>query len=175
MDKAREKILDRASKLKELADRGVGGEMDNAKRFLVEYKLKYNISDSELNSHRIKDTRQFNGFSAEQILDQIFKELISQGLSILANAFKNAFYNDRKMKDAKARFSQTQIGQIKWKHDTKNFTYKGYVEDTIHYDIQETKKGATLYKSGGIQITKNFASVELAKSFCEECFINLKN
>jgi len=50
MDEEREKIIEKALKLRELANRGVGGEKQNAIRFLETYKTKHNLTDEELNS-----------------------------------------------------------------------------------------------------------------------------
>ena len=44
----REKLIEKALKLKALADRGVGGEMSNAIRMFENYKLKHGITDDEL-------------------------------------------------------------------------------------------------------------------------------
>jgi hypothetical protein len=52
----RNKILDKAKKLKELADRGIGGEKDNAKVMLEKWMLKHNITMNELEGHTINDT-----------------------------------------------------------------------------------------------------------------------
>ena len=43
MSSERTKILDRAKKLKELADRGIDGEQVNAKDMLEKYMAKHNV------------------------------------------------------------------------------------------------------------------------------------
>jgi len=48
--------LDKAKKLRELARRGVGGEMENAKRMLIQFKTKYNITDADLDGHSYSAT-----------------------------------------------------------------------------------------------------------------------
>lgn len=44
--------LDKAKKLRELARRGVGGEMENAKAMLEKFKLKYNITEADMDGHK---------------------------------------------------------------------------------------------------------------------------
>ncbi len=173
VDKERCKILDKACKLKELADRGVGGEMANAKRMLGEYQTKHKISDYELDNHKIQDTKQFKGYTPEQIIAMIAAELAYRGLTILANAAKSTLFNHLKMKDANSRFDKSKIIEIAWMYDFKNFTFKGYVEDTIYFDIQQTKTGATLYKSLAVTQDAVFSSVELAKEYCETNLLTL--
>lgn len=51
----REKIIERARKLNELAKRGVGGEASNAIGFLKSWKEKYNITDKELEEDFFKE------------------------------------------------------------------------------------------------------------------------
>jgi hypothetical protein len=43
-----EKILSKARKLKELADRGVDGEKETAERMYAQYKIKYNLTDEQV-------------------------------------------------------------------------------------------------------------------------------
>jgi len=56
MDGGYTKLIDKARKLKALADRGNGGEMDTAKRFYEEFLHKNNISEQEIDSEYFKRT-----------------------------------------------------------------------------------------------------------------------
>lgn len=59
MSEDRNKILEKAKKLKELALRGVDGEMDNAKVMLENYMKKHNISEEELDGFNKTYSSQF--------------------------------------------------------------------------------------------------------------------
>lgn len=171
ISKEREKILDKGRKLKELADRGVGGEKETATRFLTIYKEKHNISDSELEAHKIKDETMFRGFTAEQIIEQFAQELVAKGLSIMANATRSTMANAFKLQNIKRKFDlKPEKVVVEWKYDANNYTFKGYVENILYFDIQQTKNGATLYRSRAIHEDKDFKSVDEAKSFCNKYF-----
>ena len=49
MDEEREKIIEKAFKIRELANRGIDGEKDNAIRMLVTYRETHEITDAEMN------------------------------------------------------------------------------------------------------------------------------
>ena len=50
----REEILDRLRKMKQLADRGVGGERENAERLLAEIAAQYGINLADLEGERLE-------------------------------------------------------------------------------------------------------------------------
>ena len=72
MDKDRGKILETAKKIKALAERGIGGEMGNAKVMLAEYMKKHNISESELED--FKGTVNYATLTDEQFMAEIIKD-----------------------------------------------------------------------------------------------------
>ena len=49
-------IIDRAKKLKELAERGISGEKDNAKRMYDLHKQKYNLTDEQVVGHKYTES-----------------------------------------------------------------------------------------------------------------------
>ena len=51
----REEILDRLRKMKQLADRGVGGERENAERLLAEIAAQYGIDLATLEEEKLED------------------------------------------------------------------------------------------------------------------------
>lgn len=51
----REEILDRLRKMKQLADRGVGGERENAERLLSEIAEQYGINLADIEEERLED------------------------------------------------------------------------------------------------------------------------
>lgn len=63
MDGGYTKLIDKARKLKALADRGKDGEMESAKRFYDEFLNKNNISEQEIDSEYFK--RTFNLVDSE--------------------------------------------------------------------------------------------------------------
>lgn len=82
MSKERTKILDKAKKLKELADRGYEGEKDNAKDFLEKYIKKHNIDMSELEGHTIKNS-VYGSMTDEQFYKEMLTEFLALGLGVL--------------------------------------------------------------------------------------------
>ena len=172
MDSPRKKILDKAKKLKELADRGVGGEKENAIRMLDAYMQKHNISDSEISSHKLDD-RIFSGYTKEQIYAMMAEELDMKGLHFYAKSFVNLMKNQDKLTEIMQRGRKKAPVKIKWVYDNNTFTHRGYISDKVLFDIQQTKSGSILYEAGGIKLEqeKNFNSVDEAKEFCEKYYL----
>lgn len=87
MSSERTKILDRAKKLKELADRGIDGEQVNAKDMLEKYMAKHNISIDEIGGHSISGSIYAN-MSQEDFYKEMVSDLIAVGLDLLFYNFK---------------------------------------------------------------------------------------
>ena len=85
---SRKKILDKAKKLKELAERGVGGEKENAKAMLEKYMFKHKISDAEMYSYE-STSSDYSKMTDEQFLKIIIIEFIPIGISALFYKFGN--------------------------------------------------------------------------------------
>ena len=66
MDDERERIIEKALKIRELANRGIDGEKSSAIERLKDYKEKYNITDEELNSLRPVDNEWWSNLSKEE-------------------------------------------------------------------------------------------------------------
>ncbi len=66
MDEDREKIIERALKLRELANRGVGGEKQNAIRMLAEHKEKHSLTDEDLNLFTFSDSEYYSNLTPEE-------------------------------------------------------------------------------------------------------------
>jgi len=66
MDDEREKIIEKALKIRELANRGIDGEKSSAIEHLKSYKEKHNITDAELNSFRSVDNEWWKNLSKEE-------------------------------------------------------------------------------------------------------------
>ena len=75
MTEARTKILERAKKLKALADRGVGGEQVNAKDMHDKYCIKHDILPDEVESCKSQSSEYFD-MTDEQFLHQMIIEAI---------------------------------------------------------------------------------------------------
>jgi len=66
MDEERERIIEKALKIRELANRGIDGEKSSAIERLKHYKEKHNITDEELNSFRSIDNEWWRNLSKEE-------------------------------------------------------------------------------------------------------------
>jgi hypothetical protein len=88
----RTKILDKAKKLKELAVRGVGGEMQNAKTMLNSYMKKHNITDDELSGH--SPSSSFVDMSDEAFMNEMIKEIIPVILGSILSRYGNQNMED---------------------------------------------------------------------------------
>lgn len=62
----RSEQLNKAKKLRELARRGVGGEMENAKAMLENFKTKYSITDADMDGHKYSESFAFAGMKNEE-------------------------------------------------------------------------------------------------------------
>lgn len=89
MSEARNKILDKAKKLKELALRGVDGEMANAKVMLDGYMLKHKISEEELENHSpsYSPSSPLSRMTDEEFINEIIKEFVPIALGVLFSRF----------------------------------------------------------------------------------------
>lgn len=82
MSEERKKILDKAKKLKELADRGVGGEKENAKTMLDSFMSKHDIKLNEIISHNYKGSK-YKYMSDEQFLKEMATEFLLIGIGYI--------------------------------------------------------------------------------------------
>ena len=86
---SRKKILDKVKKLKELAERGVGGEKEKAKSMLEKYMIKHEISDAEISSYKPSSDSDYSKMTDEQFIQLIIIEFIPVGISSLFSKFGN--------------------------------------------------------------------------------------
>lgn len=93
MTAERTKILDKANKLKELAVRGVGGEMRNAKTMLDSYMKKHNITDDELSGHS-PSSSSFVDMTDEAFMNEMIKEIIPVILGSILSRYGNQNMED---------------------------------------------------------------------------------
>lgn len=149
MSEERHKIIDKAKKLKELADRGVGGEKENAKRMYEAYKKKHKLTDDDVKGHEYSEDfrKEFANMTDEQILEVIGKGLIILGVGLLFSFLadmvsspitpkereKRKKENAKRAKDLKNMFNEMGKKKSKPKSD----------EDD---DIPETKEQKELRK-----------------------------
>ena len=162
----RQKILDRAKKLKELADRGIGGEKVNAEKMLIIYKEKHKISDNELNAHKL-DKEVFKGYTMQQMYSMMAEELKMEGYYLMAAGVVGLLENLLQVQDLKTKYAERNA--IRWEYNPDAYSYKGFVGSDYLFDIQQTRTGAILYKSGRKQLKKELAfnNVEEAQEYCE--------
>ena len=81
----RSKIISRAKKLKELSDRGVGGEKENATAMLKDFMAKHNITEEEMQSN-VSDNSLAN-MSDEQFMNEMIKEMFPAAFGVLFSRF----------------------------------------------------------------------------------------
>lgn len=77
----REKIIEKALKIRELANRGIGGEKSTAMRKLVEYKEKHGLTDEDLNVFTNLDDRWNEGMSHDK-WDTKFSKWFSRSVTV---------------------------------------------------------------------------------------------
>jgi hypothetical protein len=76
----REKITERLKKIKELAERGVGGEKETAMRMYEELKAKYEIEDAEIMEDKLeKHWFSYSTEFEEKLLTRIFYMITGSG------------------------------------------------------------------------------------------------
>ena len=93
MSEEREKIIDKAKKLRELANRGVHGEKETAQRMYDAYKEKHNLTDEEIDNHEYTEDfiKQFANMSDEEMLEFIYTGLIALGLGLIFSLYNPKF------------------------------------------------------------------------------------
>lgn len=82
-------ILERLNKLKELAERGIEGEAENAKRFLNKELLKYNMTLEDLltsKEEKHKRTIKYSSHFEKVLLIQCMVFLFGSNSEVFANA-----------------------------------------------------------------------------------------
>jgi hypothetical protein len=89
MSEERYKILDKAKKLKELADRGIDGEMTNAKDMLEKYMKKHNITMDEISSHNYSSNTAYSKMSDEQFLKEMLADALAVGIGLIFTSIFN--------------------------------------------------------------------------------------
>ncbi len=82
MTKDKKIILDKAKKIKELADKGVGGERENAKAMLNSFIKKHNLTLEEITGHEYKKSK-YNQMSDEQFLKEMAAEFLVLGIGYI--------------------------------------------------------------------------------------------
>jgi hypothetical protein len=82
MTEERSKILDKAKKIKELADRGVDGEQNSAKDMLARYMEKHNLTIEEIEGHSSSNSSYAN-MSDEQFMREVLNEFLVLGIGYL--------------------------------------------------------------------------------------------
>jgi len=106
MSENRSKILDKAKKLKELADRGVGGEQDNAKDMLEKYMLKHSIDINEIQGHTTSNST-YSNMTDEQFYKEMLTEFISLGLGVLfSKIFKVNFDTEKHFDNLSDKYTE---------------------------------------------------------------------
>jgi len=106
MNKERIKILDKAKKIKELADRGFKGEQTAAKDTLEKYMAKHNITIDEINGHTPINSI-YGKMSDEQFMKEMVAELVALGIGVIfSKLFKVEFNGAKHFNDFSNKYTQ---------------------------------------------------------------------
>lgn len=86
-------IIDKAKKLKELAERGIDGEKDTAKRMYGVYKEKHNLTDAQVMGHSYTESFKVDSsnFSNEDFLKTMNDFMKSDSFIRLAEVLSKIF------------------------------------------------------------------------------------
>lgn len=105
----RAKIIDKAKKLKELAERGIDGEKETAQRMYDAYKKKHKLTDEDINGHKYTDDfiNEFSKMSDQELLEFIGKSLIMLGVGLIFS-FLSDLTDDDKNSRAKRNSDNTK-------------------------------------------------------------------
>ena len=117
----RKKIIIKAKKLKALAERGVGGEKDNAQKFLDIYVSKHNITNRELSDEKI--TFELSELSDEEFLAEMIVEIIPISVGVLFKRFASKEQNDDNLKKAMS-FLDKYLGEMASRASKASSKYK---------------------------------------------------
>ena len=99
----RNSIISKAKKLKELAERGVGGEKENAKMMFDAYIKKHNITEEELTN----GLNNLVDIPDEVFLREMIKEIFPNAIyTLFASIFSD---NDNMKSDAKNKLGDSLI------------------------------------------------------------------
>lgn len=85
------KALDKAKKLKALADKGEGGERDNARELLMRHLDKHGLSLSDIDENEIK-YEYFTYKGAGDLLSMIICHIVANALILQDKKLKNTYF-----------------------------------------------------------------------------------
>lgn len=156
MDKERAKIIDKAKKLKELADRGVGGEKENAKRMYDAYKKKHNLTDEDVKGHKYSDDfiKEFANMTDEEALEAIGKGLIILGVGLLFS-FLSDIISEPSKKEKARRNNETKKRATELNKMVTHFKNKKNNPKKDEDDIPETDEQKEIMKEIELNLKKD--------------------
>jgi len=143
--KERAKIIDKAKKLKELADRGVDGEQETAKRMYDAYKKKYDLTDEDVNEHSYTEDfyNQIKDMTDDEIIEFIAKGLIVLGIGLLFSFLFSSVVNKNsknKTKDVHDFFTEVKTKTKKTRTKTKKSNSSGVIRIGTKNKINKNEK-----------------------------------
>lgn len=90
----RDKIIEKALKLRELALRGVDGEKETAQRMFDTFKQKHSITDEELDSASLKSDSEYFNMTADEFFKHIEVDIQMLGYSMIIFSLGTIFKNN---------------------------------------------------------------------------------
>lgn len=132
-----DKYLELAKKLNELAKRGVGGESENAKRFLDKLLKKHGISPEQIEGDKIeREYFKLNKKTDERLMAQIFS-------NILGDAYNSYYQSKQKKTIVSVDCTKAQQIEIQAKYDFYSKLYEQEVEIFYSAFIQRNELWST--------------------------------
>jgi len=120
MSEERYKILDRAKKLKELADRGVGGEMANAKDMLKKYMDKHKITMEDISSHNYSSDNTYSKMDDKQFLKEILVDVLTVGIGLIFTSIFDKSKFDSLSKKSINELNNKYSNELQYRANKKN-------------------------------------------------------
>lgn len=157
MSEERRRIIDKAKKLKELADRGVGGEKDNAKRMYEAYKKKHNLTDEDVKGHEYSDDfiNDIKNKTDEELLEEIGKGLIILGVGLLAYLLSEIFTPPKSKREREKRRKRNAKRASELKDTLSKMKNKNNKPKNTDDDIPESDEQKEIMKEIELNLKKD--------------------
>jgi len=138
MSEERARIIDKAKKLKELADRGIDGEKETAQRMYDAYKKKHNLTDEDVKGHKYTEDfiNDIKNMTDEEILETIGKGLILLGVGILFSLFSSLDKKSRAKQNSDNSKRANEMNKIFQQMKNKKGNKKKSDDDDIPDETQ---------------------------------------
>lgn len=128
-EEQRDKIIERGRKIRELANRGVGGEKENAIRMLEEFKERHGITDADLNAFQPVNNEWYDN-AAPEVRTGKFGKWFKNSVAVY-NGEPMTFFHKSRTLEPFFEFDSTK--GVKYYPDTNNFGFHFVHEEDRKY------------------------------------------